>query len=131
MTGRADILVGDCLSVLATLPADSHHCVVTSPPYWGLRSYLPGDHGDKALEIGSEPSPDAYVAKMLACAGKLPAEARPAHEAAIQTARDLLEAKADADDAALKGPAEADARVALEATCKQMSDALAERAVCN
>lgn len=25
--------------MLATLPADSVHCVVTSPPYWGLRAY--------------------------------------------------------------------------------------------
>jgi DNA modification methylase len=33
------ILVGDCREVLATLPAESVHCVVTSPPYWGLRDY--------------------------------------------------------------------------------------------
>jgi DNA modification methylase len=30
---------GDCREVLATLPAESVHCVVTSPPYWGLRDY--------------------------------------------------------------------------------------------
>jgi DNA modification methylase len=33
------IIPGDCRDVLATLPADSVHCVVTSPPYWGLRDY--------------------------------------------------------------------------------------------
>jgi DNA modification methylase len=33
------ILHGDCRNVLATLPAESVHCVVTSPPYWGLRDY--------------------------------------------------------------------------------------------
>jgi DNA modification methylase len=33
------ILVGDARAVLATLPAESVHCVVTSPPYWGLRDY--------------------------------------------------------------------------------------------
>jgi len=33
------ILVGDCREQLATLPAQSVHCVVTSPPYWGLRDY--------------------------------------------------------------------------------------------
>jgi DNA modification methylase len=33
---------GDVLRVLAGLPAASVQCVVTSPPYWGLRSYLPG-----------------------------------------------------------------------------------------
>ena len=28
------ILQGDCRTVMATLPAESVHCVVTSPPYW-------------------------------------------------------------------------------------------------
>ncbi len=31
--------VGDCRGLLAALPDDSVHCVVTSPPYWGLRDY--------------------------------------------------------------------------------------------
>ena len=30
---------GDCREALASLPADSVDCVVTSPPYWGLRDY--------------------------------------------------------------------------------------------
>jgi hypothetical protein len=30
---------------------------VTSPPYFGLRSYLPEGHADKALELGSERTP--------------------------------------------------------------------------
>jgi DNA modification methylase len=30
---------GDCREVMAALPADSVDCVVTSPPYWGLRDY--------------------------------------------------------------------------------------------
>ena len=33
------ILRGDCRDVLRTLPDESVHCVVTSPPYWGLRDY--------------------------------------------------------------------------------------------
>lgn len=33
------ILIGDCRETLRTLPAESVHCVVTSPPYWGLRDY--------------------------------------------------------------------------------------------
>lgn len=33
------ILQGDCRDVLRTLPDESVHCVVTSPPYWGLRDY--------------------------------------------------------------------------------------------
>jgi DNA modification methylase len=33
------MLKGDCRAILPTLPAESVHCVVTSPPYWGLRDY--------------------------------------------------------------------------------------------
>ena len=33
------IFQGDALEVLRTLPDESVHCVVTSPPYWGLRDY--------------------------------------------------------------------------------------------
>ncbi|EQD73827.1 hypothetical protein B1B_03016, partial [mine drainage metagenome] len=33
------LLEGDVLDMLRGLPDDSIHCVVTSPPYWGLRDY--------------------------------------------------------------------------------------------
>jgi DNA modification methylase len=33
------ILKGDCRDMLRTLPDESVHCVVTSPPYFGLRDY--------------------------------------------------------------------------------------------
>jgi DNA modification methylase len=33
------IIQGDVLEVLRTLPQESVDCVVTSPPYWGLRDY--------------------------------------------------------------------------------------------
>lgn len=39
--------------------------IVTSPPYWGLRSYLPEGHPDKALEIGSEPTIGEFIAAMV------------------------------------------------------------------
>lgn len=32
---------GAAADVLAALPAQSVNCIVTSPPYFGLRSYLP------------------------------------------------------------------------------------------
>ena len=35
------VICGDGLAVLKTMPDDVVQCVVTSPPYWGLRSYLP------------------------------------------------------------------------------------------
>lgn len=46
-----ELLEGDARAVLATFPADSVHCVVTSPPYWGLRTY-----GTGALVWGGDPA---------------------------------------------------------------------------
>jgi DNA modification methylase len=102
--------VGDALDVLREMPDESVHCVVTSPPYWGLRDYGTGswtggdpdcDHlvredprvesstlsGGKATtghqregyknscprcgatrtdqQLGLEPTPDAYIARMV------------------------------------------------------------------
>jgi DNA modification methylase len=54
------ILTGDCLDQLRTLPENSVHCVVTSPPYWGLRDY--GVTG----QLGLEKTPEEYIAKMVA-----------------------------------------------------------------
>ena len=54
------VMEGDCRSVLATLPAQSVQCCVTSPPYYGLRDY--GVDG----QIGLEKTPDEYVAEMVA-----------------------------------------------------------------
>lgn len=54
------ILCGDVREMLATLPDESVNCVVTSPPYWGLRDYgTPG-------QLGLEPTPEEYVASMVA-----------------------------------------------------------------
>ncbi len=58
-------LRGDCRAILPTLPAGSFQTCVTSPPYYGLRSYLPDDHPEKHIEIGSEPTPEAYVAALV------------------------------------------------------------------
>lgn len=33
------VLEGHVLDALAMLPSDSVDCVMTSPPYWGLRDY--------------------------------------------------------------------------------------------
>lgn len=59
------ILHGDCRDVLKTLPDQSVHCCATSPPYWGLRSYLPAEHPEKHLEIGSEPTLAEWVQTMV------------------------------------------------------------------
>jgi len=54
------IYIGDCREVLRRLPAGSVQCCVTSPPYYGLRDY--GVEG----QIGHEPTPDEYVAELVA-----------------------------------------------------------------
>jgi DNA modification methylase len=54
------VYAGDCRAVMAEMPEQSVHCVVTSPPYWGLRDY--GAEG----QIGLETTPEAYVETMVA-----------------------------------------------------------------
>lgn len=49
---------GHALEVLRTLPDQSVNCVVTSPPYFGLRDYGTPD------QIGLEESPAAYIAAL-------------------------------------------------------------------
>ncbi len=54
-----EIIVGDVLHSLRTLPEESVQCVVTSPPYFGLRDYgMPG-------QIGLEATPQEFVAKLV------------------------------------------------------------------
>lgn len=63
MTAR--FLVGDVFDRMAELPDASVDIVLTSPPFLALRSYLPADHPDKAKEIGSEPTPAAFLDTLL------------------------------------------------------------------
>jgi site-specific DNA-methyltransferase (adenine-specific) len=53
------IQTGDCLAVMRGMADGSVNCCVTSPPYFGLRDY--GHEG----QIGLEPTPDAYVARLV------------------------------------------------------------------
>ena len=53
------ILIGDVREKLKELPDQSVHCVVTSPPYWGLRDY--GKDG----QIGMEDTPEEFVANLV------------------------------------------------------------------
>ena len=58
---------GDVRDVLRQMIADGVkvQTIVTSPPYWGLRSYLPAGHQDKASEIGSEPTLGEFLSTMV------------------------------------------------------------------
>lgn len=59
------LLQGDALDLLKTLPDESVHCCVTSPPYWGLRDY--GCEG----QYGLEATPGEYIAKMVEVFGEV------------------------------------------------------------
>lgn len=50
----------DALTLLRALPSGSVNCIVTSPPYFGLRDY--GIEG----QVGLEPTPAEYVGKLVA-----------------------------------------------------------------
>jgi len=54
------IIQGDALSVLRLLPDQAVQCIVTSPPYWGLRDYnIPG-------QIGLEPTLPDFLNSLVA-----------------------------------------------------------------
>lgn len=59
LDGRVEIRLGDCIGVMAAMPDDSVDCVVTSPPYWGLRDY--GVSG----QMGLEPTLAEHLAVMV------------------------------------------------------------------
>jgi site-specific DNA-methyltransferase (adenine-specific) len=63
---HARLLIGDVFERMAELPDGSVDLVLTSPPFLALRSYLPADHPDKGKEIGSEPTPAAFLDTLLA-----------------------------------------------------------------
>lgn len=56
--GQTALHLGDAQEVLGEMPAGSADCIVTSPPYYGLRDY--GTVG----QYGLEPTPAAYVETM-------------------------------------------------------------------
>ena len=53
----AKVVCGNTLKI--PLPNESVQCVVTSPPYWGLRDYGCAD------QLGLEPTPEEYTANMV------------------------------------------------------------------
>jgi site-specific DNA-methyltransferase (adenine-specific) len=59
MTGQHRILVGDCIDMMRTLPDQSVHTCVTSPPYFGLRDY--GVDG----QIGLEQTPAEFICRLV------------------------------------------------------------------
>ncbi|MCK9371521.1 site-specific DNA-methyltransferase, partial [Candidatus Dojkabacteria bacterium] len=56
---KIQFLCGDVVDVLKTLPDESVHCVVTSPPYFRLRDY--GHPG----QIGMENTPGEFIEALM------------------------------------------------------------------
>jgi len=54
-----EIIEGDALTRLREFPKEFINCIVTSPPYWGLRDY--GMEG----QLGREATPEEYVSKLV------------------------------------------------------------------
>ena len=54
-----EIVCGDCLEELKKIDNDSIDCIITSPPYWGLRDY--GVSG----QLGLEKTFTEYIDKLL------------------------------------------------------------------
>ena len=52
---ESTIFEGDALAVLEQLPSESVQCIVTSPPYWGLRDY------DTEEQVGLEPTLPQFI----------------------------------------------------------------------
>lgn len=52
------VLKGDALEVLQTLPTEYVNCIVTSPPYWGLRDY------SVEGQLGLEKTFEEYIDKL-------------------------------------------------------------------
>ena len=59
------IVCGDCLTLMKELPDESVDCVITSPPYWGLRDY--GVSG----QVGLENTLEEYVGKLVSLFGEV------------------------------------------------------------
>jgi DNA modification methylase len=53
------VLHGDTRELIRLLPNDTFQCVVTSPPYWGVRDY------GVENQIGAEPDLNAYVKDLV------------------------------------------------------------------
>ncbi len=62
---RDDILLGDALTHLTTLPADSIDCVITSPPYYSLRDYASDG------QLGMEANVDQWVDNLAAISAQV------------------------------------------------------------
>jgi len=78
---KYQILQGDCRETLATMPDESVNCVVTSPPYFGLR-----DYGTAQWEGGSNECDHSQDIKSRGSKSTLKNDGRPVEQVGWNTA---------------------------------------------
>jgi len=54
-----EIVQGNALDILKTMPSDYFNCCITSPPYFGLRDY------GNSQQIGLEKTPEEYIKTLV------------------------------------------------------------------
>jgi len=59
------ILCGDVFQELQKFPSNVIDMIITSPPYFNQRSYLPETDKNKKFEIGLEDNPQEYIDKIV------------------------------------------------------------------
>lgn len=60
-----EVWIGDVFEAIVEIPDGSVDAVVTSPPYWQQRAYLPKGHPAEHLELGREATFDEWVANLV------------------------------------------------------------------
>lgn len=65
MTNNIQMLIGDVRETLKTVPDNSVNCCISSPPYYGLRSYVPDTAEYKCDEIGIEETPEEFISNLV------------------------------------------------------------------
>ncbi len=53
-----NFILGDCLSIMKEMDSGCVNCIITSPPYWGMRRY---DNSEDKREVGNEKCFSDYV----------------------------------------------------------------------
>jgi len=117
------ILEGDCREVLATLPAQSVHTVVTSPPYFGLRDYGTGqwEGGDESCDHLA-PAAHGYDPKATSTLGPK----RDGISAENSAHSDAVKRQQYGGECAKCGAMRIDRQIGLEPTPEEFVDALVE-----
>ncbi|WP_409934622.1 DNA-methyltransferase [Mesorhizobium amorphae] len=113
LDGRVTLWTADCFEALAAMEPDSVDCVVTSPPYWGLRDYGTGrwEGGDPNCDHRSPTMREGRNEDRASLAGSVAT-----NNAQLRLAHDAPCGKC--------GAVKVDAQIGLEPTLNEHLDAM-------